>query len=43
MLTIGHGNVSHLKKRSNTRLMLVFAIKGVERLNENRLEDYKAF
>lgn len=31
-LVLAHGNMAHLKKRSNVRLMRLFAIKGVETL-----------
>jgi len=29
-MVLAHGNMAHLKKRSNVRLMRQFAVKGVE-------------
>jgi hypothetical protein len=35
-LVLAHGNMAHLKKRSNVRLMRQFAIKGVDILKEEK-------
>ena len=36
LLVLGFGNMSHFKKRSNTRLMRQFAIKAIDNLFEEK-------
>lgn len=44
-LVLAHGNMAHLKKRSNVRYMRQFAIKGIDTLNEEKdsINDERTF
>ena len=35
-LVLAHGNVAHLKRRNNVRLLRQFAVKGIETLKDER-------
>lgn len=44
-LVLAHGNMAHLKRRNNMRLMRGFAVKGIECLNNEKISinDEKTF
>lgn len=44
-LVLAHGNVAHLKRRNNVRLLRQFAVKGVETLKDEKkaINDDQAF
>lgn len=44
-LVLAHGNVAHLKRRNNVRLLRQFAVKGIETLKDEKktINDDKSF
>ena len=44
-MVLAHGNVAHLKRRNNVRLLRQFAVKGIETLKEERksINDEQSF